>query len=158
MHILIRHLLMSIIRCIVEFREAGLQKSSLVNVLFLARIPILSQWILWLVLFMHSKNTCVAHTQVCDLENTTLLSYMKDTRLCWLDTSACVESDNTSLVWHMFQHTKNFLPPRGANLQPHASQAGVLSTRLSLTLLKKTLLSYLWLIWKLCIIWLNWYI
>ena len=58
-------------------------------------------------LFLHSKNTCVAHTQGCVLQNTTLLSYMKDTRLFWLDTITCVGKDNTSLVWYMFQHTKN---------------------------------------------------
>ena len=57
-------------------------------------------------LLLHSKNTCVAYTQVCVLQNTTLLSYMKDTRLCWFNTSTCVGTDNTSLVWYMSQHTK----------------------------------------------------
>ena len=90
---------------------------------------------------LRSKNTCVDHTQVFVLQkNTTLISYMKDGRLCWLNTSTCVGLTKKNIVWHVFQRTYE-LPTanEGWTYDPHATKAGVLSSVLSLTRLTMTL-------------------
>ena len=65
---------------------------------------------------LHSKNTCVDHTQICVLQNTTLLSYMKDTHLCWFNTSTCVEMITQVLCDTCSNTPKNFLPPARGEL------------------------------------------
>ena len=55
--------------------------------------------------YLHSKNTCVGHAQVCVLQNARLLSYV-DIRFTWFNTSTCVEMTTQILCGTCSAHLK----------------------------------------------------
>ena len=82
---------------------------------------------------------CCPHTSLCSPEQNTFVIYERHTLVLIWHKYLCWKSQHKSCVAHVSSHLKTFCRQRGANSRPHAPEAGVISTELSLTLLTMTL-------------------